>query len=210
MLVFRRDVLWYGSVRPYVRPSVNIWLSTGVTTCRINFNFTDIMHLVCRIHDTGNGPCSSLNMRILTQLLIFAFWSFLRPFLPEASILASWYCRCLRPSISPSVRHQVCPRDNSTPKLGSPNLDHRCKRPWLRSLLFWGWLTLTFKVKFNFNSKFTPFSACPCDNSSPVQARATKFGPEVQNTLVKIPIVLEVDWAWHVKFNLFSKSCRFA
>ena len=125
-------------------------------------------------------------------------------------VLASWYCCWLRPSIRPSVRHQVCPHDNSTPKLGSPNLDHRCKRPWLRSLLFWGWLTLTFKVKFNFNSKFTPFWACPWDSSSPIQARATKFRPEVQNTLVKIPIVLGFDWAWHVKFNLFSKSCWFA
>ena len=63
-----------------VRPSVNVWLSTGVTTCQINLNFTDILHLVRPIHDTGNGPCSTLNMRILTQLLIFAFWSFLRPF----------------------------------------------------------------------------------------------------------------------------------
>ena len=57
-----------------VRPSVNIWLSTGVTTCHINFNFTDIIHLVCPIHDAGNGPWSSLNMHILTQLLIFTFW----------------------------------------------------------------------------------------------------------------------------------------
>ena len=32
--------------------------------------------------------------------------------------------------------------------------------------------------------------ACPRDNLSPVQARITKFGPEEQNTLVKIPIVL--------------------
>ena len=32
--------------------------------------------------------------------------------------------------------------------------------------------------------------ACPDDNSSPVQARITKFGPEKQNTLVKFPIVL--------------------
>ena len=51
-------------------------------------------------------------------------------------------------------------------KLGSPNLDHRCKRPWLRSLLFFlfffgggveagreGRLTLTFEVKFNFKVK---------------------------------------------------------
>ena len=63
-----------------VRLFGNIWLSTRVTACRINFNFTDIIHLVRSIHDTGNGSCSSLNMHILTQLLIFAFWSFLRPF----------------------------------------------------------------------------------------------------------------------------------
>ena len=59
-------------------------------------------------------------------------------------------------------------------------------------------------------SKFTPFWACPWDNSSPVCARTTKFGPEVQNTLVKISIVLGVHWAWHIKFNLFSKSYLFA
>ena len=66
-----------------VRPCVNIWLCTGVTTCRISFNFS-IIHLVCPIHDTGNGPWSSSNMRILTQLLIFAFWSLLKPFLPRS------------------------------------------------------------------------------------------------------------------------------
>ena len=32
--------------------------------------------------------------------------------------------------------------------------------------------------------------ACPHDNSSPVQARITKFGQEKQNTLVQIPIVI--------------------
>ena len=34
--------------------------------------------------------------------------------------------------------------------------------------------------------------SCPHDNSSPVQARITKFGPEVLNTLVEIPMVLGV------------------
>ena len=48
-----------------VRPSVNIWLSTGVATCRIKFNFTDIIHLVRPIHDTGNGSHSLLNTHIL-------------------------------------------------------------------------------------------------------------------------------------------------
>ena len=43
--------------------------------------------------------------------------------------------------------------------------------------------------------------ACPHENSSPVQARIAKCWPEVQNTLVKILIVLEIDWCW--------SSCQF-
>ena len=48
--------------------------------------------------------------------------------------------------------------------------------------------------------------ACPHDNSSPVQARITKFGPEKQNTLVKIPIVLRGNWPWPSRSNLTSNS----
>ena len=47
--------------------------------------------------------------------------------------------------------------------------------------------------------------ACPRDNLSPVQARITKFGPEEQNTLVKIPIVLGVNWPWTSRSNLTLK-----
>ena len=32
--------------------------------------------------------------------------------------------------------------------------------------------------------------ACPRDNSGPVHARITKYGPNMQKTLVKVPIVL--------------------
>ena len=35
--------------------------------------------------------------------------------------------------------------------------------------------------------------ACPRDNSRPVQARITKFGPKMQKTLVKVPMVLWTD-----------------
>ena len=59
-------------------------------------------------------------------------------------------------------------------------------------------------VNLTSKSKFTPFWACPRDNSSTVQARATKFGPEVLNTLVKILVVFGVDWAWHVKWLIFK------
>ena len=51
---------------------------------------------------------------------------------------------------------------------------------------------MTFKVKFTLKVKIYPISACPHHNSSPVQARITKFGGELQNTLVKISIVLVV------------------
>ena len=49
--------------------------------------------------------------------------------------------------------------------------------------------------------------ACPDDNSSPVQARITKFGPEKQNTLVKFPIVLggQLTLTFKVKFNFKLK-----
>ena len=48
--------------------------------------------------------------------------------------------------------------------------------------------------------------ACPCDNSGPVQARIAKFGPKMQKTLVKVPIVLGGNWPWPSGSNLTSKS----
>ena len=38
--------------------------------------------------------------------------------------------------------------------------------------------------------------ACPHDNSLAVQAKITKYWTEVQNTLVKIPIILRDDRPW--------------
>ena len=44
--------------------------------------------------------------------------------------------------------------------------------------------------------------ACPRDNSGPVQTRITKFGTKMQNTLVKVPIVLWNDRHWPLRSNL--------
>ena len=44
-------------------------------------------------------------------------------------------------------------------------------------------------------------SVCPDDNLSPAQATITKCGPEVQNTLIKIPIVFGVHWPWPSRSN---------
>ena len=64
-------------------------------------------------------------------------------FLPEASFglrvlsLPACVCVCL------SVNHQLVRAVTHQPfKLESPNLDQRCKRPWLRSLLFFEMIDL--------------------------------------------------------------------
>ena len=44
--------------------------------------------------------------------------------------------------------------------------------------------------------------ACPHNNSWPVQARITKFGLKVQNTLVKALTVLAGNWSWSSRSNL--------
>ena len=65
-------------------------------------------------------------------------------FWPSGIVVA---CVCVCVSVCLSVRMcvnhllvRVITRDLF--KLGSPNLDQRCKRPWLRSLLFWGAIDL--------------------------------------------------------------------
>ena len=45
--------------------------------------------------------------------------------------------------------------------------------------------------------------ACPRDNSGPVQARITKFGPKIQNSLIKVPIFLFVS-SFQLYFNFFN------
>ena len=45
-------------------------------------------------------------------------------------------------------------------------------------------------------SKFTPFWACPCDKSPPIEVSISKFWPKMHLSTVKVPIDLEMDWPW--------------
>ena len=86
-------------------------------------------------------------LKFLWLLIILNIDFYLRP------VLAFRYCRCLCPSICPSICPSVHPSvtkfvheiTHHPFKLGSPNLDHGCKRPWLRSLLFWGVIDLNLQ-----------------------------------------------------------------
>ena len=74
-------------------------------------------------------------------------------------VLAFGYCRCLRLSVCVSVcvcrNHMLVSAITHHPfELGSPNLDHRCKRPWLRSLLFLGLIELHLSNLTIFKNSF--------------------------------------------------------
>ena len=78
---------------------------------------------------------------LLILLNHYSIWCLKSPFLPEASFglrvlsLSASVCVCVRPC----VNHELVRVITHHPfLLGSPNLDQRCKRPWLRSLLFCG------------------------------------------------------------------------
>ena len=89
-----------------------------------------------------NSLCLTVNtnQNIKDMFLIFTrgqFW-------PSGIVVACvCVCVCVCLSVCLCVNHllvRTITRDLF--KLGSPNLDQRCKRPWLRSLLFWGAIDL--------------------------------------------------------------------
>ena len=113
-------------------------------------------------------------------------------FWPSGIVVA---CFCLCPSVHPCVNHELVRVITHHPfKLGSPNLYHRCKRPWLRSLLFWGgdwpWPS---RSNLTLKSKFIPFWASPCHNSPPIEVTISKFGRKMHLSTVQIPTNFEID-----------------
>ena len=79
--------------------------------------------------------------------------------LPEASfglrVLSSPASVCV--SVCVCVNHLLVRAITWDPfKLGSPNLDQRCKRPWLRSLLFWGAIDLDLQGQIYLQSQNLP------------------------------------------------------
>ena len=70
-------------------------------------------------------------------------------------------CLCIRPSVRPSVcvcgKHLLVHAITHHPfKLGSLNLDPRCKRPWSRSLLFWGVIDIDLHGQIQLQSQNLP------------------------------------------------------
>ena len=141
----------------------------------------------------------------LRKFVWFILWNGIIVFCYPRPVLAFGYYHCLRlwVCVSVCVCQSQCVRTitHHTFKLGSPNLDQRCKTPWFRSLLFWGddrhWPS---RSNLTWKSNLTSFWACPHHNASAVQARITKFAPQTHLSTVKIPIN---DWTWLVLIFTF-------
>ena len=115
-------------------------------------------------------------------------------------------CVCLSVCLS-ACQSLACPRDNSGPFQARITKFGTKMQKTLVNVLFVLWTDRLWPSRSNltWKSQFIPFWACPHHNSPPIQARITKFGPEVQNTLVKILIVLGGNWPWPSRSNMTLK-----
>ena len=129
-----------------------------------------------------------------------------RHFYPRP-VFAFGYCHRLRLCVCPCqsvCQSLACPRDNLRPvqartaKFGPKMQKTLVKVPIVLGGN-WPW---PWRSNLTSKSEFTPFWACPDHNSSPVQVRITKFGPEVENSLVKVPFILGGNWPWPSRSNL--------
>ena len=79
-------------------------------------------------------------------------------------------------------------------KLGSPNLKHRCKRPWLRSQLFWGVIDLCLRGQIYLQSQKLPH----VELVRAITPHPFKLGPPNLDQRCKIP------WLRSLLFPSFS------
>ena len=99
------------------------------------------------------------------------------------------------------------PQDNSGPvqarltKFGPTIQKNLVKVPFVLGGN-WPWPSRSNLTK---KSVFTPLWACLYDNSLPIQARIANIGPEVENSLVKIPMALGGNWPWPSRSNFIFK-----
>ena len=168
----------------HYQASEYLFLNCILDILEVCLHWSSIPYKIIR-HMVANIPWIQLYMNMSTmQLLISVTGYRIQVRIPTSfyprPILAFGYCVCARPSVC--ANHFLVRVITQAPlQLGSPNLDQRCKTPWLSHVY----------------------------NSTPIQARITKFGPGGQNVLVKTRIVLRCDWPWFSRSNLTFKSQNF-
>ena len=159
---------------------------------------------------THNIDCVNVELIILGLCTFIHLCLQMISFYYPRPVLAFGYCHRLRLCVCVCVRLCVCvyqslacPRDNSSPvRARTTKFGQEMQKTLIKNPIVlggdWPWRS---RSNLTSKSKFTPFWAFPPHNSSSVDARIAKLGPPVQNKMVKIPIVLGIDWCW--------SSCQF-
>ena len=115
---------------------------------------SEIGSLLSKIRYTNGQCCSRLLGNYISVYLVFT-----EPFLPEASFclrvlsLPAYACVCVRLSVNHQLVRVVT---HQTFKLESLNLDQRCKRLWLRSLLCVGTMDFELQGQIELKSQNLP------------------------------------------------------
>ena len=122
-----------------------------------------------------------------------------------SGIVVACVCVCVCVSVCLSVCQSLaCPRNNSGPvQARIAKFGPKMQKTFVKVPIVlggnWPWPS---RSNLTSKSEFTQFWACPDHNSLPIQARITKCGPEVENSLVKVPIVLGGNWPRPSRSNL--------
>ena len=133
-----------------------------------------------------------VSMNMYCYIMCIYFFLNPRPVLAIGYLsLPASVCVCVSVCLS-VCQLLACPRDDWGPvqaritKFGPKMPNTLVKVP----IVMWTDRPWPSRSNLTWKSKFTPFWACPQHNSPPIQARITKFGPAVQNTLNKVPFVV--------------------
>ena len=154
------------------------------------------------LHQTWPNFCNGISALASKTLycIIFTrgqFW--------PSGIVVACVCVCVCLSVCQSL---ACLRDNSGPiqaritKFG-PKMQKTLVKV---SIVLWTDRPWPSRSNLTWKSKFTPFWASSQHNPPPIHFGITKFGPEVQNTLVKIFNVLAGNWPWPSRSNMTKSN----
>ena len=134
-------------------------------------------------------------------------------FLPEASfglrVLSSPASvgLCVRVCVCVCINHELVRTITHRPfKLGSPNLDQRCKTPWFRSLLFLWMLDLDLQGQYQLESQILPhFELVHTITHQPFQLESPNFDRKCILALSRSLLILDlIGFDLHFHFQILK------
>ena len=154
--------------------------------------------------DSASMNWFSVIIAVITVFTILSLIFTRGQFWPSGIVVAC-VCVCVCLSVCLSVCQSLaCPRDNSGPvQARIAKFEPKMQKTLVKvPIVLGGNRPWTSRSNLTSKSEFTSFWACPDHKSLHIEARITKFGPEVENSLVKVPIVLDGNWPRPSRSNL--------